>query len=180
MHSQNKELILGLPLWKSDSLLSLNRYLRAITLSAEGVLMNANSTLTLRRGITALGLLAIAAVHILDLPSKWQEVRYLGVGYVVVIITSLVLAERLITKKNIMDFYIATLLSAGVIAGFTLTRTVGLPGAMDDRGNWLEPIGLVSLIVEALVVWNSLRAAQDLSQPASIKEIDTRNYASAA
>ena len=142
--------------------------------------MNFNTTLTLRRGITALGLLAIAAVHILDLPSKWQEVRYLGVGYVIVVITSLVIAERLITSKNIIDFYISALLAAGVIAGFTLTRTIGLPGAMDDRGNWLEPLGLVSLVVEAIVIWNSLRAAKEISASLTSTAATPREFATAA
>jgi hypothetical protein len=33
-----------------------------------------------------------------------------------------------------------------------LTRTVGLPGATDDIGNWLEPLGLASLFVEGAVI----------------------------
>jgi len=32
------------------------------------------------------------------------------------------------------------------------SRTVGLPAATGDIGNWLEPVGLASLFVEATVV----------------------------
>lgn len=124
--------------------------------------MNSSTTQILRRGVTALGLIAIAIIHILDLPSKWSEVRYLGVGYVGVIIVSFVLAERIIMKRNVIDYYLSAALSAGVLAGFIITRTVGLPIAMDDIGNWLEPVGLVSIVVEALVIWNSLRAIQEV------------------
>lgn len=125
--------------------------------------MNSSTTQTLRRSITALGLLAIAIIHILDLPSKWNEVRYLGVGYVGVIIVSLVLVERIVMKKDVIDYYLAAALSGSVLAGFIMTRTVGMPGALDDIGNWLEPVGLVSIVVEAFVVWNSLRAVKEIT-----------------
>jgi hypothetical protein len=109
------------------------------------------------------------------LPSKWSEVRYLGVGYVGVIITSLVLVERIVMKKNIVDYYLAAALSGSVLAGFIMTRTVGMPGAMDDIGNWLEPVGLVSIVVEAFVVWNSLRAAQEIAAERNNQHRLTRN-----
>jgi hypothetical protein len=32
-----------------------------------------------------------------------------------------------------------------------INRTVGMPNATEDVGNWLEPLGLASLFVEALV-----------------------------
>ena len=144
--------------------------------------MNSQSTQLIRRGITALGLIAIAIIHILDLPSKWQEVRYLGVAYIGAIITSLILAERLVVKrKNVeMDFYLSAFLSASILIGFTITRTVGLPGAMDDIGNWLEPVGLVSIVVEAIVIWNSLRGAQESRVPQPLTAVENREYSRAA
>jgi hypothetical protein len=44
------------------------------------------------------------------------------------------------------------LLALGAITGYTLTRTVGLPSATGDVGNWLEPLGLASLFVESILV----------------------------
>ena len=41
---------------------------------------------------------------------------------------------------------------ASAIIGFTLTRTVGLPQAHDDIGNWSEPLGLASLFVEGTLI----------------------------
>lgn len=137
--------------------------------------MNSSTTQTLRRSISALGLIAIAIIHILDLPSKWSEVRYLGVGYVGVIVVSLVLAERIVMKKSNRDYLLAAALSASVLTGFIITRTVGMPGAMDDIGNWLEPVGLVSIVVEALVVWNSLRAIKESTNERSIQHRLTKN-----
>ena len=37
------------------------------------------------------------------------------------------------------------------MAGYIVNRTVGLPGATGDIGNWTEPLGLASLVVEGLV-----------------------------
>jgi hypothetical protein len=56
-----------------------------------------------------------------------------------------------------------------------MTRTVGMPGAMDDIGNWLEPVGLVSIVVEAFVIWNSLRAAQEITAERNNQHRLTRN-----
>ena len=114
----------------------------------------------IRRGIVALGLLGIAAVHILDLPSKWEEVRYLGIGYVGIIIVSIFLAERVITKPTRLDYLASAAVGASVIVGFIINRTVGMPGAMDDIGNWTEPLGMLSLIVEVLVVQQALRLSK--------------------
>jgi hypothetical protein len=43
-------------------------------------------------------------------------------------------------------------LCAVTLLGFVLTRTVGLPDAMDDKGNWSETLGVWSLITEGLLV----------------------------
>jgi hypothetical protein len=39
-----------------------------------------------------------------------------------------------------------------VFAGYVINRTVGLPQAIDDIGNWTEPLGLASLLVEGFVI----------------------------
>ena len=111
-----------------------------------------------RRSAIALGLAGVAAVHVLDLPSKWEEVKYLGVAYLLVIIASVFLIERVISHGTKLDFLGAAAVSASVIVGFVINRTVGMPGAMDDIGNWLEPLGLLSLVVEAFVLWQGLAA----------------------
>jgi len=112
----------------------------------------------IRRVTVGLGLAFIAAIHILDLPAKLSETPYLGVGYIVVIVVSLVVMERLFLVGSRSDFIAAGVLAAAVIGGYIINRTIGMPGAMDDIGNWLEPLGLLSLVVEAFVVWQSLAA----------------------
>lgn len=106
-----------------------------------------------------LGLAAIAAIHILDLPGKFAETPYLAVFCIALITASFVVMERLFVARSQRDFVAAGVLSAAVLAGFIINRTVGMPGAMDDIGNWLEPLGLLSLVVETFVLWQSIAAA---------------------
>jgi CDP-diglyceride synthetase len=113
----------------------------------------------LRRGATIIGLLSIALIHVLDLPGKWAETRYLGIGYVLVIVASLVLAEIISTRVDKRAMYASAALSAAVLAGFIINRTVGMPHATEDIGNWGEPLGLASLFVEAITVWVTARGA---------------------
>src|SRR5690348_15329274 len=45
------------------------------------------------------------------------------------------------------------LVAGGALLGYVLSRTVGLPGGLtDDIGNWLDPLGVVSIVAEALFV----------------------------
>ncbi|KGJ72794.1 hypothetical protein GY21_13095 [Cryobacterium roopkundense] len=119
---------------------------------------NADRTLNHRRMAVGISLASIAAIHVLDLPGKLAETPYLGVGYIMIIIASLVLMERLFVVGSRRDFIAAAALSGAVIVGFVINRTVGMPGAMDDIGNWLEPLGLLSILVEGFVVWQALAA----------------------
>lgn len=117
-----------------------------------------------RRIAVGLGLATVAAIHILDLPGKLAETPYLGVIHIVLIIAAFVLTERLFVVGSRLDFIAAAALSAAVIVAFTINRTVGMPGATGDIGNWLEPLGLLSLVVEAFVLWQSVAAVIGLSR----------------
>jgi hypothetical protein len=43
-------------------------------------------------------------------------------------------------------------ISLGAIVAYILTRSTGLPHATGDIGNWAEPAGVVSLLLEAAFV----------------------------
>jgi hypothetical protein len=117
-----------------------------------------DSAATARRTVAALGLLGIALIHVIDLPGKFEEGAYLGVGFIGLIIAAVLLAERLIRRGGRGVWTFAALLSGAIIAGYVISRTVGLPGAADDIGNWLEPLGVASLFVEGVIVLLSLSA----------------------
>jgi hypothetical protein len=104
------------------------------------------------RAVAVIGLAGIALIHLLDLPGKFHEVPYLGVLYVVLIAGTLVAGALLVHGDSSVGWLLGGGLAFATIVGYVLNRTVGLPRARDDVGNWLEPLGLASLFVEAVVV----------------------------
>ena len=111
-----------------------------------------------RRITVALSLAVVAAIHILDLPGKFAETPYLAYAYIGIIIASVIIVERVLFVGSKIDFLAAAALSAAVIVGFVINRTVGMPMATGDIGNWFEPLGLLSIVVEAFVIWQALVA----------------------
>lgn len=110
------------------------------------------STETILRTTTALGLIAIALVHFLDLFSKLRETPYLGIAYIALIAGCLTVATQLVTRPHPSAWRTAATLAAAAILAYATSRSIGLPQATGDIGNWEEPLGLASLFVEALVV----------------------------
>jgi hypothetical protein len=104
------------------------------------------------RVVAVVGLLGIALIHLLDLPGKIAETPYLGWAFIALIIASLALAAVLATRDDRAALLAAGGLATAVIIGYVINRTVGMPGAMDDIGNWGEPLGVASLFVEGTVV----------------------------
>ncbi|MFN8203155.1 MAG: hypothetical protein U0S48_11345 [Solirubrobacteraceae bacterium] len=107
-------------------------------------------------GVVALA--GIGLIHLLDAPGKFEETPYMGWMYVALIAGCLVVGAELIRTGSRLAWSGAALLALSALVGFTLTRTVGLPQATGDIGNWGEPLGLASLFVEGCVVALSLAA----------------------
>jgi hypothetical protein len=128
-----------------------------------------------RRVATILGLAGIAVIHLLDLPGKFAETPYLGWAYLAMILACAILIERIATNPKNTDYLAAAVVAASVLAGFVVNRTVGMPGATDDIGNWLEPLGFLSLFVEAFTVWQALAAYRTLRHLGSIKSMSGSN-----
>lgn len=111
-----------------------------------------------RRTAVTIGLFGIAAVHIADLPAKWEETRYIAWMYIGAIAASAFLIDRLVVKTSKRDYLAASILSASVFAGYIMNRSVGMPGAKGDVGNWFEPLGFLSLFIELSAIWHSIHA----------------------
>jgi hypothetical protein len=118
------------------------------------------------RATVAVGLAGIALIHLLDSIGKWSETRYLFWMYVALMIGSLATAGAVLFTRSRLSWLAAAGVAAGALIGFVINRTVGLPNAMGDIGNWTEPLGLASLFVEGAVAAVSL-AALVVTRPAS-------------
>jgi hypothetical protein len=108
------------------------------------------------RAVVAVGLAGIALIHLLDSIGKFHETRYVFWLYVALMLGSLVVAAAVLHRPRRSIWLAAAGLAAGALAGFVISRTVGLPNATDDIGNWTEPLGLASLFVEGTVIGASL------------------------
>lgn len=108
------------------------------------------------RGAVAVGLVAIAVVHLLDLPGK--SPGYLAALYVVLIAACAGLATLVLVARSRAVPAAAAGLALGVVVAYVLTRTTGLPGAVDDIGNWAEPLGVVAVATEVATAWFALLA----------------------
>ena len=104
------------------------------------------------RATLAVGLGGIAVIHAVDAVGKWSETRYMFWMYVGLIVAAIALAGGALFSTSRRVLLGAAVLAASVFGGYVIDRTVGMPNATGDIGNWTEPLGLASLVVEGLVV----------------------------
>ena len=98
------------------------------------------------RKLAALALGGTGIIHLALAPEYLGEQAYIGVLFILGGLTCAVLAARLWTVDDAATWTLGALVSAGMFAGFVLSRTVGLPGF--HEAEW-EASGLVTLLLEA-------------------------------
>jgi hypothetical protein len=104
------------------------------------------------RGVGAVSILGVGLIHLLDVVGKFHETAYLGVLYVALMAGCVVAARHLVMVGDRRSWLLAGGLAGATLLAYAVSRTVGLPAATDDIGNWAEPLGLASLFVEGVVV----------------------------
>ena len=105
------------------------------------------------RATVAAGLAAVAAIHAVDAVGKWWETRYMFWMYIAAIVGALAVAGAVVFARSRRSALLAAAGVAGsVLLGFVIDRTVGMPNATADIGNWTEPLGLTSMVVEAATI----------------------------
>lgn len=103
------------------------------------------------RAAGVVGLGAIALIHLLDLQAKLAETPYLGIAYLALIVGCAAAAGLLVRGDVRRGWLLGGGLAAATLVGYAINRTTGMPSATEDIGNWLEPLGLASIFVEACV-----------------------------
>jgi hypothetical protein len=104
-------------------------------------------------GFAAALCVMVTVIHLQD--QHWfsfaKEPGYVQVGYVIVEVAGLIGAALLVTSPTTPAWVLAAGVGIGPLVGYVLSRGPGLPNYTDDIGNWGEPLGVVSLIVEGLL-----------------------------
>jgi hypothetical protein len=106
------------------------------------------------RMVGVLGCLAVVAIHVLDqggVPGS-KGPGYVQILYYALEVAGVVVAVLLLVNQERVGWFLALGIAAGPIVGFVLSRGPGLPDYADDIGNWTEPLGVISLIVETLLL----------------------------
>ena len=121
--------------------------------SAAGAAVRAPGSLVLRM-LGIIGCLAVAAIHVIDqggLPGT-KDPQYVQMMYYALEAAGVVAAAALLlTRQARLGWLLALGVAAGPIVGYVLSRGPGLPNYTDDVGNWTEPLGVVSLVVEGVL-----------------------------
>jgi|SRR5690242_10621424 hypothetical protein len=126
---------------------STTRTFRADHASAlKGVLNQA-----LRWG-TVGAMLVAAVAHIPVIAPHLEEAPYMGVLFIGLTAVCLSLGAVIATTNSTWAYQSAAAVCGAAVLAYAATRLVAFPQLADDVGNWFEPLGVVSVLSESLVV----------------------------
>jgi len=131
------------------------------------------------RAVAALALAALAVIHVVDLPGTLGPDRLVGLGYLGIIVSAVLVGGVLIARPHWLTWTAAAAVAISAMGGYILTRALpgGFLGDHGDVGNWHCPLGITALSVESvillLVLLASLGAWQarlhQASRPAALR-----------
>lgn len=100
--------------------------------------------------------LAVSLIHVTDqggfkalTDPTWLGWAYRALEVGAAVVAVIVLFDLLPSRLTALLIFGV---GAGPFLGFLLTRTVGLPQDSGDIGNWSDPLGILSLVVEAALM----------------------------
>jgi uncharacterized membrane protein YfcA len=92
----------------------------------------------------------VGLIHLINSPEDLAEGSYTGLLYLANFVGALTAAIGIYRGRS-WGWSLGALVSVGAFVGYVISRTVGLPGLPIEE-EWLEPLGVLSLLVEALFV----------------------------
>jgi uncharacterized membrane protein len=92
----------------------------------------------------------VGLIHLINSPEDLEEGSYTGLLYLANLSGALTAAIGIYRGRS-WGWSLGALVAGGAFVAYVISRTVGLPGLPVEE-EWLEPLGLLSLLVEALFV----------------------------
>ncbi|GAC1326699.1 MAG: hypothetical protein NVSMB13_12170 [Mycobacteriales bacterium] len=105
----------------------------------------------------ATGAVIAAVAHVPVIPEHLRDAPYMGVLFVLLSGTCLALAGAVWAGRGRAVAATAAAVCGAAVLGYLASRLVAFPMLADDVGNWLEPLGVVSVLSELLVVGSALQ-----------------------
>ena len=100
-------------------------------------------------------ILLVGLIHLIDAPDSISESTMKGLSFYANFVGAIVAAFGIFLHRT-WGWALGILVAAGAFVGYIVSRTVGIFGLPPDV--WMEPIGIASLVVEALFIVVALRA----------------------
>jgi len=112
--------------------------------------MTANDSVLRATGV--LLLLAIGAIHFLQVVQTTEQTPLLGVSFMFLIVACLAVAARLAVRGDHRTWIASAMVCAGAIGGYAFTRTFSTALDNQDAGNWSCMLGLAALFIETTLL----------------------------
>ena len=96
-------------------------------------------------------IVVVGLTHLIGAPQHYRVAPYIGVGFVANFIGALVAAVG-IYREVMWGWLLGALVAGGALIMYVVSRSVGLPGFEHAVGRWSGPLGILSLVVEALFI----------------------------
>ncbi len=95
-------------------------------------------------------ILVTGAIHFIDAPGSFGDATYTGLLFLANGMAAIVAAFGIYRDERRWGWGLGVVVAGGALVGYVTSRTVGLPGLAPDI--WLEPLGVLSLMVEAAFI----------------------------
>jgi hypothetical protein len=109
-----------------------------------------NDALTRVAVIAGLG--GIAVVHMLQAPDGFAATFYVGLLFCLAVVACLLLIAAVATTSDSRATELAGGLASLILLLYLISRCFGLPAFTDEKGIWDEPLGMLSMVFEGLVI----------------------------
>ena len=93
-------------------------------------------------------IIIVGLIHLIGAPEDLEEAPYQGVLFLANFFGALTAAIGIYRGRS-WGWSFGVLVAGGALVAYVVSRTIGLPGLPVEE-EWLEPLGLLSLLVEAL------------------------------
>lgn len=100
--------------------------------------------------IAVIAILATGLIHLWTAGDSFGEATYKGVLFVANGVAAIVAAAAIYRDRGEWGWLLGALVAGGAFLGYVLSRTAGLPGLPAEPDAWLEPLGVASLVAEAV------------------------------
>lgn len=93
-----------------------------------------------------------AVIHFDLAPMHLEEAPYIGALFIGLSVACILLCVALASIDLVVVWAATGLVNLLGLVAFIVSRTIGLPQIGDDIGNWSDPLGVSTIVIEVLVI----------------------------